>query len=190
MSTKPPTNRIDELLQQLARVHPSGRVSLSSLAGAVDQHVAFPLLIALALMTLVPLLSTLAGILSVMVFTNLVKGGKFPLPKTLGQKQIPLSTFATWVRRSQRFQNAISKVFVPLWPRLCQSPFALRFHSVYGMGLSLGTVIPLPGVNYLFAPALLALTLALASGNAVLAILAYLLPIVEIAGLYALIFGF
>lgn len=173
-------NHLQKLLGRLS-LDIGSRVEIGVLVGALDKPAIIPLLLVLALMTFIPLACTPAGLLSLFLYWRLLRG-KCNLPSGMSHWPLPLDRITRLANKLKWIDRIFGRLIVPLWTPLCQQTSLLKSHCIYGLVCAVGTLIPIPGLNYLFAPALLLLSLGLYFSNGVVVLLAYgILPLQQIA---------
>lgn len=162
----------------------NSHVSMATLIAKCDQSVIAPFLLALSLLTFIPLIATPAGLLSSLFYWHLLTAKTLSPISWLGRQLISLELVTKAVGCFIRIENLLGPYIPALWQQLCFKPALFNLHCCYGLICSFGVIVPIPGINYLFGPSLLLLSLALVHANGLLALLTYVLLPIQSAALF------
>lgn len=163
------------LLAFMSQLRADGKthISMGALIAKCDKEILAPFLMALSLLTLIPLIATPAGLLSSLLYWQMLTAKTISPTSWLGRRPVSLNIVAGAIDRFNRFEDFLGPYIPSLWPRLCFEPILFNLHCCYGLLCSLGIIVPIPGINYLFGPSLLLLSLAFVHANGLLLLLTY-----------------
>lgn len=164
---------LNDLLNRLA-LSVGSRIEIGVLVRALDRPAIIPLLLALALMTFIPLACTPAGLLSTLLYWQLLSG-KCYLPDRISHWPIPLNRLIAVADKLKWVDKTLGRVIGPYLSLLCHQQTLLKVHCAYGLACAIGTIIPFPGINYFFAPTLALLSLGLYFSNGLIVFISYCL---------------
>ena len=159
-------------------------VPMGTLITSCDQKTIFPLLLALSLLTLIPLIATPAGILSALFYWQMLTSKAISSSSWLGRRPVSLDVVSKAIDRFNRLERIWGSYFPTFLPKLCLNSTLFKLHACYGLFCSMGVITPIPGINYLFGPSLLFLSLALVHTNGLLILMTYLLLPIQGAALF------
>jgi len=169
-----------EILRTIVDDLDTESVSVAQLVETLEQRSFGGLIVLLSLLGLIPGISVLAGLVTIVLAVQIISGRETPkMPTRVSKRRLNVVKMKRLMRRPLIYVSILERYVKPRWP-LILSPAITRFNGLVILCLALVMISPMPLSNILPALALFPIALGLLEQDGLVTVVGWLASVVAI----------